>query len=72
MCMCSWPRLAKVQQNITNALMHEKFNITINTKQLNKDSNTTNTTVNSVGNKTDELKKVVENINKRVEKLEQK
>ena len=44
----------------------------INIKQLNKDSNTTKTAVNSVGNRTDELKKVVENINKRVEKLERK
>ena len=41
-------------------------------KQLTRDSNTTQTTVNSVGNKADELKKVMDNIKKRVEKLEQK
>ena len=44
----------------------------INIKQLNKDSNTTKTAVNSVGNRTDDLKKVVDSINKRVEKLETK
>ena len=43
-----------------------------NLKQLNKDTNTARTAINSVGNKTDELKKVVENIKKRVDKLEHK
>ena len=44
----------------------------INLKQLNKDSNTTKTALNSVGNRADELKKVMDSINKRVEKLERK
>ncbi len=43
-----------------------------NLKQLNKDTNTARTAINRVGNKTDEIKKVVENIKKRVDKMEQK
>ena len=41
-----------------------------NLKQLNKDNNTTKTALNSVGNKADELKKTIENIKKRIDKLE--
>ena len=43
-----------------------------NIKQLTKDSNTTQTAVNSVGNKADELKKAMDNIRKRLEVLEKK
>ena len=42
----------------------------INLNQLNKDNNTTKTAINSVGNKTDEIKKMIENIKKRIDKLE--
>ena len=43
-----------------------------NIKQLTKDSNTTQTAVNSVGNRADELKKSMDNIKKRLDPLEKK
>ena len=43
-----------------------------NIKQLTKDTNTTKTAVNSVGNRADELKKCMDNIKKRLDQLEKK
>ena len=46
--------------------------LTVNASQLTIDVSGTKVSINSVGNKSDELKKVVGSVRKRVEKLESK